>query len=100
MKNIVRIDFKKAELIQDLNCDALASIKAEHKLLNAISEVLTCLDRRDGILGNEPMIDHCRKILAQAIEANHYQHSKDDGERIVLDKVIPLFPERSKLRFA
>ncbi|OFW61917.1 MAG: hypothetical protein A2Z35_04930 [Actinobacteria bacterium RBG_19FT_COMBO_36_27] len=93
MGNLIRINFKTAERIQDLNCDAIASEVRENKLLNAIDEVLYNLDRRDGVLGNEPKLNHAIKILGEAIKQNRYQYHKDNAEKTILDDIIPLFPE-------
>jgi len=93
MGKLIKIKFSTAERIQDLNSDAVASIVRENRLLNAIDEVLYKLDKLDGILGNEPSLTHARKILKEAIRQNKYQYHKDNSEKIILDNVIPLFPE-------
>ncbi|OFW47189.1 MAG: hypothetical protein A2163_04055 [Actinobacteria bacterium RBG_13_35_12] len=93
MGDLIRINFKTAERIQDLNCDALASIVRENKLLHAIDEVLYHLDRRDGVLGNEPKLNHAIKILDEAKKQNTYQYRKDNQEKTILDEIVPLFSE-------
>jgi len=93
MGDLIRINFKTAEKIQDLNCDALASIIRENKLLNAIDEVLFNLDRIDGIIGNDNLLNHARKILDEAMKQNRYQYAKDNSEKTILEDIIPLFEE-------
>lgn len=95
MGNVIKIKFNTAERIQSLNSDAIASIIRENKLLNAIDEVLFELDKLDGVLGNEPKLTHARKILEEAIRQNKYQYRKDNSEKVILDNVIPLFPEHT-----
>jgi len=62
-------------------------------LLYAIDEVLLRLDRLDGVLRNEPKLTHARKILEKAIKQNKYQYLKDNGEKTILDRIVPLFEE-------
>ena len=93
MGKLIKIKFSTAERIQDLNCDAVASIVRENRLLNAIDEVLYHLDKLDGILSNEPLLNHSREMLKRAMRQNKYQYHKDNSEKIILDNVIPLFPE-------
>lgn len=93
MGNLIRINFKTAEHIQSLNSDAVASIVRENKLLNAINEVLYSLDRIDGIIGNDVLLNQARKVLDEAIKQNKYQYQKDNAEKTILDDVIPLFEE-------
>lgn len=90
---IVKIEFSKAEKIQDLNCAALASIRAEHKLLHAIRDVIRFIDKMDGVMKNEPHLEYCKKLLKKAISQNKYQHLKDHSEKVILENVIPLFEE-------
>ena len=93
MGKLIKIKFSTAERIQDLNSDAVASIVRENRLLNAIDEVLYHLDKLDGRLSNEPLLNQARTVLKEAMRQNKYQYHKDNSEKIILDNVIPLFEE-------
>lgn len=89
---IIPFPYKKFEEVEDYNTNAIWSIKKEHKLLWAIKEVISYIDSLDGVLYNEPHLEHCRRLLEKAIEENQNQHNFDSSEQEILDRVHR-FPE-------
>ncbi|MFA5558106.1 MAG: hypothetical protein WDA59_01410 [Methanofastidiosum sp.] len=92
---VIPFPYKKFEEVDDLNQDAVWSIRQEHKLLWAIKGVLNYIDSLDGILHNESHLNHCKKLLEKAIKENESQNRLDSSEQKILDKVH-VFPEHLK----
>lgn len=93
--NLISMKFNTAEKIQDLNSDAIASEKYEGKLLECLETVLEIIDARDGLLNNEYEILQAKKLLQGARQQNQYQYDKDHQEQLILDNVVPMFPEHA-----
>ena len=91
--NVISIKFNVAEKIQDCNCEALASEKQENRLLKALENIIEMIDLKDNVLGNEPEIEQAKKLIGEAREQNEYQFKKDHQEQLILDNVVPMFPE-------
>jgi hypothetical protein len=90
--NVIYVDFRKMERIEDHNCDAIAAGHQEHRKLAGIKTRLQRLDMLDGILGNEPTLTSCIREVEEAMEINHYQTGQDRLEQEILDKVVPIAP--------
>lgn len=91
--NLISIKFNTAEKLQDYNDEALASELSENRILKSLESVFEIIDARDGLLNNEFEIMQAKKLLQEARQQNQYQYEKDHQEQLILDNVIPMFPE-------
>jgi len=84
---IIKFPLCKAEEIEDHNCEAILHGVNEHKDLYAIRSLLVTIDKRNGIEGDEPVLNHGLKIVDNAIERNEMQVHHDRQEQEILDDI-------------
>lgn len=84
---VLKFPVKKVEEAEDLNCEAILEGVKEHKDLFAIRSLFVAIDKRNGIIGDEPMINHGMRVIDSAIERNEKQINHDRREQVIFDEV-------------
>jgi hypothetical protein len=88
----------KLDVVETHNCEAIAEGINEHKNLYAIKSTFISIDRRNGKLGDEPLVNHGLNMVIKSIEQNESQVRHDRLEQEVFDEVnkfsnvIELYP--------
>ena len=68
------------------NCMERGSELRENRLLFAVKGTLTVIDRRDGILGNDLIINNAKKVCDMAIKENTDQYNRNLRQQRILDE--------------
>ena len=85
--NVIQFPYKKFEEAEDINGNIVASTLAEHSDLSGAETVIDIVDNLNGVMGDEPLLEHLKNLIKNAKSKNHHQHMQSSECMKIYDGV-------------